>query len=315
MCKLRRLLLIVLFLVVLIEFILRYCFGFCDALLYQESSSYEYIAQPNQDRCRFGAIIHYNSFSQRCEEPDSTKTKILGLGDSVIFGGTWMDQDSLATTLFTNDTGVQMLNISAGSWGPDNCAAYIKENGVFDSKAIILVCSSHDAYDTMSFKNVVGESPNYPKEQYISAIVELLDRYLCPRVCVYVKKNGVILDPDEEVVMHMGNNRVAKKTNKFNPGFEEIKTIADSLYIPFVIYLHAELGELKRGEYNEMGKSIIKWASDNNVILVSGLEEGENSSMYEDVIHYNEKGQVFLAKIFKKYIVEEGKIDYKLSGK
>lgn len=27
------------------------------------------------------------------------------------------DQDSLATSLFTAETGVQMLNISAGSWG------------------------------------------------------------------------------------------------------------------------------------------------------------------------------------------------------
>ena len=54
--------------------------GFCDALLYQSSNQYEYIAQPNQDRDRFGAHIHYNSYSQRNEEPDSTKTIIFRLG-------------------------------------------------------------------------------------------------------------------------------------------------------------------------------------------------------------------------------------------
>ena len=105
------------------ELVLRFAFGFCDALLYNESDKYEYIAQPNQDRHRFGAYIHYNSFSQRNGEPDSTKLRVLGLGDSVLFGGTWMDQDSLASTLFSDETGTQMLNISAGSWGPDNCAA------------------------------------------------------------------------------------------------------------------------------------------------------------------------------------------------
>lgn len=38
------------------ELLLR-AFGFCDALLYNESELYEYIAQPNQDRYRFGAHI------------------------------------------------------------------------------------------------------------------------------------------------------------------------------------------------------------------------------------------------------------------
>ena len=107
------------------ELVLRFAFGFCDALLYNESDKYEYIAQPPQKRKLIKAYIHYNSFSQRNGEPDSTKLRVLGLGDSVLFGGTWMDQDSLASTLFSDETGTQMLNISAGSWGPDNCAAYL----------------------------------------------------------------------------------------------------------------------------------------------------------------------------------------------
>lgn len=72
------------FILFILEFILRFKFGFCDALLYQSSDKYEYIAQPNQDRYRFGAHIQSNSYSQRNEEPDSTKIKILGLGDSVL---------------------------------------------------------------------------------------------------------------------------------------------------------------------------------------------------------------------------------------
>jgi len=56
-----------------IDFVLRFCFGFCDALLYQSSDRYEYIAQPNQERLRFGVRLKTNSYSQRSEEPDSTK--------------------------------------------------------------------------------------------------------------------------------------------------------------------------------------------------------------------------------------------------
>lgn len=285
--------------VIILELVLRFFFGFCDSLLYQSSVNYEYIAQPNQDRYRFGAHIYFNSYSQRNEEPDSTKVRILGLGDSVLFGGTWMDQDSLATTLFNKETKTQILNISAGSWGPDNCAAYLKEKGTFDAKAMILVCSSHDAYDTMSFVPVVGIYPNYPDKQYKLAILELFDRYIMPRIQYFYKKQKSKLDPDATVVKAATEQYVAKKSALFNPGFGQLKEIADSLDIPFGIYLHAEKGELEKGKYNDMGKEICKWAEDNNVLLIKGLEFGEETYMYKDIIHYNEKGQRHLADILK----------------
>lgn len=49
------------------------------------------------------------------DEVNPHKKNILGLGDSVIYGGVQTDQDSLATSLFSAETGMQMLNISAGS--------------------------------------------------------------------------------------------------------------------------------------------------------------------------------------------------------
>lgn len=55
-------------------------YGFAEAPLYKASGSYEYIAKPNQDMMRFGNHIHYNSYSQRSDEPDTTKVIILGLG-------------------------------------------------------------------------------------------------------------------------------------------------------------------------------------------------------------------------------------------
>lgn len=290
------------FILFILEFILRFKFGFCDALLYQSSDKYEYIAQPNQDRYRFGAHILINSHSQRSEEPDTTKMKILGLGDSVLFGGTWMDQDSLATTLFSQKSGMQMLNISAGSWGPDNCAAYLKEKGTFDAQAMVLVCSSHDAYDVMSFAPVVGIYPTYPNRQYSLAIWELIDRYLIPRGKILFTKYSAKLDPDAAVVNATQHTSVAKKSPISNPGFDQLKAIADSLHIPFGIYLHAETGELQQGSYNEMGKQICQWAETNKVPLMKGLENGEKPEMYKDIIHLNEKGQRHLASCLEQLV-------------
>lgn len=284
-------------LIALLEFTLRFVFGFCDAVLYQSSPAYEYIAQPNQHRYRFFSHIDYNSYSQRSEEPDSTKTVVLGLGDSVIFGGTMLDQDSIATTLFSKETGMQMLNISSGSWGPDNCAAYLKEKGTFGAKAMVLVCSSHDAFDVMSHVPVVGIFSEYPERQYKLAIWELLDRYLLPMVKDWMGRTQLV-DPDAQVV----KGGVAKKSLIFDPGFDQLLQISKEKKIPFIIYLHPEVGEVMAQQYKEGGKLIMEWAEKHHVKLVKGLDEDITTDMYRDVIHLNEKGQRNLANSLEKII-------------
>ena len=301
-------------LIALLECTLRFVFGFCDAVLYQSSPAYEYIAQPNQHRYRFFYHIDYNSYSQRSDEPDSTKTIVLGLGDSVIFGGTMLDQDSIATTLFSKETGMQMLNISSGSWGPDNCAAYLKEKGTFGAKAMVLVCSSHDAFDVMSHIPVVGIYPNYPDKQYKLAIWEVIDRYLMPRIQGWLGHSQLI-DPDAQVVEKVKNEErrvknsnaardegVAQKALNFDPGFEQLLQISEGKHIPCFIYLHPEVGEVMSRKYKEGGLMIMEWAKTHHIKLIDGLNEGVTVDMYRDVIHLNEKGQRNLANSLKKMI-------------
>lgn len=300
--KIKHCLLGISLIVILLELILRYVFGFCDAVLYQSSPAYEYIAQPNQHRYRFFSHIDYNSYSQRSDEPDSTKTIVLGLGDSVIFGGTMLDQDSIATTLFSKETGMQMLNISSGSWGPDNCAAYLKEKGTFGAKAMVLVCSSHDAFDVMSHIPVVGIYPNYPDEQYKLAIWEVVDRYLMPRIKVYFSGKQ-LLDPDAQVVEKVKSDEgVAKKALNFDPGFDQLLQISEEKHIPFFIYLHPEVSEVMSRKYKKGGLMIMEWAKTHHIKLIDGLNEGVTVDMYRDVIHLNEKGQRNLANSLKKMI-------------
>ena len=283
------------------ELALRFGLGFCDALLYQNSDKYEYILQPNQDRRRFGARLLVNSYSQRSEEPDSTKIKVLGLGDSVLFGGSWIDHESLATTLFSKETGMQMLNISCGSWGPNNCAAYLEENGTFDAKAMVLVCSSHDAYDKMSFVPVVGIWPGYPEKQYKIAIWEAINRYMIPGIKKLFQTTQYA-DPDAEVVKNANEPQVIKKSPNFVSGFDELKHIADSLAIPMYIYLHAERSEIKAQKFRMEGLQIAQWADSANVTLIDGIKEGENLDFYHDVVHFNDKGQRHLAYVLEKYV-------------
>lgn len=277
--------------ILLSELSLREIWGFANAPLYREDVDYEYIVQSNQDGYRFGNHYHYNSYSMRSDEPDSTKTIILGLGDSVIFGGVQSDQDSIATTLFTKETGIQMLNISAGSWGPDNCAMYLKKHGMFGAKAIYLLVSSHDAHDNIDHQKVVGEHPSYPDKQYFLAWGEVIGRYVLPRLTKTNKKN----DPDAQVLKGM----IKKGGKPFNSGFNLLKEMADSANIPIYVCLHPEKREIEMGSYNEQGEEIIQWCQQNNVALIKELDEGITQEMLRDNIHLNNRGQRFEADIMK----------------
>lgn len=278
---------IILFVVfVATETALRLCWGFGTMPLYVASKQYEYIFAPNQQMKRFGVYFYTNSYSQRSAEPDSNKKKILGLGDSVINGGSQTDHDSLATSIVSANTEYQMLNISAGSWGPDNCAAYLKKHGLFDAKAMFVVLSSHDIDDAMDFAPIVGVHKSFPNKQYLLAINEVIDRYIIPRLF----KSATTLDPNEKVLKGID------KGGEFNKGWDQLKQIARDANIPMVIILHAEQSELKAGDYNDKGKMIEQWAAENDIRLIKDITYLKEEN-YRDQIHINQSGQKILAEI------------------
>lgn len=274
---------------IVVEFLLRVIWGFGTMPLYLESKRYEYIFAPNQEMNRLGVHFYTNSYSQRANEPDRNRKIVLGLGDSVINGGSQTDNDSLATSIVSVSTEYQMLNISAGSWGPDNCAAYLKEYGLFDAKAIFVVLSSHDASDLMDFTPTVGVHKSYPKENYLLATFEVFDRYIIPRIF----KMKETINPDERVLKGID------KGSDWNRGWDELKDIARSAEIPMILILHAEQSELKAGDYNEKGQMIQRWASENQIKLIKDITVLKEEN-YRDNIHVNESGQRVLADLMIK---------------
>lgn len=280
------------------EIVLRYVWGFAHAPLYYESNEYEYMFCPSQSGMRFGNRYLFNKYGMRSEEVDSTKVKVLGLGDSVLFGGVTMEQDSTASYVFNRITGMQMLSICCGSWGPDNCAAYLKKYGTFDAKALILLVSSHDAYDNMDFTPVVGKHVSYPKVQYKSAWGEVIIRYILPRLKMRFGM-PTSMDPDASVV---NNEGIKKGGTAFNPGFHQLKQIADSLQIPLMVFLHPELTELRNGCYNRQGKEIMDWCNQNDVMCITELAEGITEDCYKDKIHTSSAGAHFEGELMAKYI-------------
>jgi hypothetical protein len=271
------------------ELILRKGWGFGDMLLFQQDDGFEYIAQPNQDHMRFGNRIIYNEYSMRSNSLSSDdQCIILGFGDSVINGGALTDHDSLATTLVEHqlNKGFRFLNVSAGSWGPDNCAGYLKKFGDFKARMIVLFVSSHDAHDNMTFEKTVGYHESYPNRQYPLAIIELFAKYLIPRLISKFQQEST-LDP----------LMINKHGTGFNTGFEFFKEYTSQHNIPFLICLHLEKQEVADNKFNAQGEEILEYCQANNIKVITGLEIGEKETHFRDDIHLNEQGQKLWAKV------------------
>jgi hypothetical protein len=283
-------------LLIVAELTLRVAFGFCDAVLYRTDKNFEYIPIP-QNRVRFGNRSFYNSFSQRNDEITPADSILIdGFGDSVLNGGTLIDQDHTATAKLTRylsarrGVPVKVLNIAAGSWGPDNCFAYLRHYGDFHCKSMFLVVSSHDAFDDMTFAPTVGVDPEHPATQYTFALWELIDRYVWPRLLHRKKQENLFIDKRTPGV-------------PFNTGFAAFFHYCDSAHIPLLVYLHAERGEVLAGQYDDQGQMIIDSCTAHHIPLVKELDYHLAPALYRDIIHFNDEGQERMFEILRDKVL------------
>lgn len=297
---------ILLMLLSVIELVLRFGFGFCNAPLYIEDPDFEYVFAPNQYRFRFRNIVRTNELSMRSDPINPTDTTVVLLvGDSIINGGNPTDHDDLASTLLEKQLtahykqSVRVLNVSAGSWGPDNAFAFLKKKGFFGADVLCLVTSSHDAYDNMSHFKLVGDNPNYPDKQYKSALYEFWHRYIYT-LFVYHYVEVPLKEWLAPASQHAPNDVIHKFGTTFNPGFQQLADTTKALGIPFLMYLHPELPEIAQNRYDSQGEEILTFAYKNHVPVINELKLHPPIDLFRnpdfDSIHYNAKGQAFMAK-------------------
>ena len=95
--------------------------------VYEPSPTFEYRTAPNQSTWIFGERWSTNEVGLRGELPRRQDKRIVWYaGDSVINGGIQTSDDSLATSIWDKNQelslgySVATVNISQGSWGPEN---------------------------------------------------------------------------------------------------------------------------------------------------------------------------------------------------
>lgn len=177
---------------VALEVGLRLLFGFGNPPIYIADEKIGYLLAPNQRTTRMGNRIAINEYSMRSDAIASNRSpstlRVLLLGDSIVNGGWWTDQNQTLSALMATQLEtlkpqipfeeIEVLNASANSWGPRNELAYLQGFGTFEAQVVVLVINTDDLFATAPTSIPVGRDRNYPSQKPPLAIVEAISRFL-----------------------------------------------------------------------------------------------------------------------------------------
>lgn len=127
------------------------------AVLYTADARAGYYPTPNQKLDRYGGRVLVNSLGMRAPdyplEKPAGKFRILMLGDSTLWGGSYVDQDQLYARILdrkldehTGGDHVEVLNMGVNGWGPFHERGYVEAFGTFGAD-LVMVCLPHDDVD------------------------------------------------------------------------------------------------------------------------------------------------------------------------
>ena len=299
--------------VVLVEGGLRLMFGLGNPPLYIADDEIGYLLAPNQNLRRMGNQIQINQYSMRSvaiaeAKPDSL-FRVLLLGDSIVNGGWWTDQQEILSASLTKKlnsdvnsitNSVQVLNASANSWGPRNELAYLKRFGLFNSQVLILVINTDDLFATAPNSDLVGRDRNYPDHKPFLALTEAYERFIAkPQPLPNQKPEKGDLAKGEAQRDRVGLNLQA---------IREIKATAETENTQFILAmtpLLRDLGETGPRDYEQKARNRLQeFTTQEQITYIDFLpifaDFPQPEFLYRDHIHLSPQGNHLVSETLAK---------------
>ncbi|MEL4895622.1 SGNH/GDSL hydrolase family protein [Crocosphaera sp. Alani8] len=287
---------------------LRLFLGLGKRPIYIADDEIGYLLAPNQNLRRLGKSTIINQYSMRTERIENSPLKdtirLFFIGDSIVNGAWWTDQKETISALAQQQIAeklsqkVEILNASANSWGPRNQLAYLKQFGIFDSQIILLIINTDDLFATNPTSLRVGKDINYPDQQPILAIEEILEK-------VFYRNQDI---PGMDKVMGERGDRVG-----FNlEAIEKMKAIATENKSQFMMVLTPLKREMnpEPKDYEKVArKRLQEWVDSNNVPFIDFISiftKQENiDDLYRDHIHLSPLGDQLVSQNISELIIKQ----------
>ncbi|NJR67110.1 MAG: SGNH/GDSL hydrolase family protein [Leptolyngbyaceae cyanobacterium CRU_2_3] len=310
---------------ILLEGILRSLFGFGNPLTYMADPQIGYLLTPNQNTRRFGNQIVINAYSMRSSEISAVRPnqtlRILLLGDSIVNGGWWTDQNQTISALLQQQLQgqvghfkqVEVLNASANSWSPRNQLAYLQRFGTFGAQMVVQVINTDDLFGIAPSSLVVGRDLNYPERRPVSAISEVFSRY-------FSKPQPI---PELEQLWQEGGDRVGANL----AAIEQVKAVAmqhNAQLLLAITPLLREIGEPGPRDYEKTARQRLQdFTQQQQIPLIDFLPlfnlnplntapfdtaklnaANAAKTLYRDSIHLNQAGNLQVVERLREKIEE-----------
>lgn len=292
------------------EYILRFI-GLGQMPLYQTNLSYRYYLKPNQNLKRLeGKKIIVNDLGLRANKNwiDNNSKKILFYGDSVTYGGGYIDNDEIFSNLVCEKLNRKIKNFTCGNagvngYGTDNILNRMIYGDIHDEKFLVLTLIGGSAF--RSLVNI-GSTPSFTETpKYFPALKEFI-YWLLWKTMNKLRKNDWWFEGQIDK-----NYLVAKKSLKnLN---EHLNLLSSKKNI--IVILHPNKEQLDK--VNDVNKKnlVIKYnllkeifLNPENKFYQINLEDylvKENyDKFYYDDIHLSLEGHNYLSDIIYKEIIK-----------
>lgn len=277
------------------ELALRTMYGLGDPVLYRSSPLFGYRLQPNQLVYRIGgAEVRVNNLGLRADRDwDTSRTnKILFLGNSVTFGGTYIGTTELFSHLAVQGIdGYIGGNAGINGWGVENIRALIVDDGFMPASVYVSVLQEMDFYRGLA--KLAGK-PFWTRKPTF-ALEELLVHF-------YLNRFETIYDQHDRFVTNLENQKAVERS------VHDLKLLDDFLKskgFVHLIYMSTNTYQLFEGQdvdtlvYGFLDAFKIQVIRIQERPEITGLSVDQQRELFYDWNHLTREGHRAWARIIQ----------------
>lgn len=291
----------------LLEFLLR-LYGLGDTIIYETNISYRYAPAANQSVIRFRksrVTINESGLRSTTEWRANDGRKLLFLGDSVTYGGSYIDDKEIFSELvcynLNKKNKIKYIcgNAGVNAYGTENIIRRIQYGKIQDEDWLIITLIEDDGFRTL--QNILAIPAFIDKPKIFQGIQEIL-LHVTWKLNSFLRSGYLSKNSDDKktfISLYKDNFRNLNKTliNESNKGKK------------ILVIFHPTKESILNGVENEeyiLMKNIFKEEVSKILFLdmFSIIKSSYSSDLYYDSVHLDKKGHRLFGEQILKIISE-----------
>ena len=281
-----------------LELFCRYFLNLGKPVIYEPSILWGYSPKPNQNTKRFrnSEITIDNNGTRSLYKWNDKKQRIVFFGDSVTYGGSYMDDKKTFSHLVCeNLKKFSCFNAGVNAYGVLNMVNRSRFDDRLENSSIrVFVFINEDFFRGLKSQNTAHFFMR-DLNKYLPGLHEIINFFFTkynPKDFLSKKvKNNKISNSDKKKSIVYGIEQLSKE-------YKRLDNIDNQVYF----YLSPNINELRTSKLDELSKLIIEIGKEheikiNSLLLSMIISDVETDKIFYDRVHLEEEGHRILSRI------------------